>query len=55
MKIDGSGIDKKNNLLKLQGFSISSILVVDSLVVSIAKTPSKEIEALIPCMNFLFF
>ena len=52
MEIDGSVRQKKSSL-KMMGLSFSSNLDWGSFIISIAKTASKKIGALICSMNFL--
>ena len=52
MKMDGSVLEKKS-LFKMLGLTFSSKLDWDSYIISIAKTVSKKIEALIRSMKFL--
>ena len=52
MKIDGSVPEEKSSF-KMLGLTFSSILDWGSYVISIAKTASKKIGALIRSMKFL--
>ena len=51
VKIDGSFLEEKS-FFKMLGLSFSSKWDWGSYIISIAKTTSKKIEALIRCMNF---
>ena len=53
VKMNGSVLEKKNNLLRCCGLNFSSKLDWGSYFVSIAKTASKKIGALIHSMKFL--
>ena len=52
MKMDGLVLDKKSSF-KMQGLTCSSKLNWGSYIISIAKTASKKIRALIRSMKFL--
>ena len=52
VKIDGSVLEEKSSF-KMMGLIFSSKLDCVSDIISIAKTASKKIEALIHCMKFL--
>ena len=53
VKIDGSALEEKSSF-KMLGLTFSSKLDQGSYIISIAKTSSKKIEALIRSMKFLF-
>ena len=53
VKLDGSALEEKSTF-KILGFTLYSELDWDSYIVSIAKTVSKKIGALIRSMKFLF-
>ena len=53
VKLDGSVLEEKSTF-KILGFTFYSELDWDSYIVSIAKTVSKKIGALIRSMKFLF-
>ena len=52
VKMDGSILEEKSSF-KMQGLTFSSELDWGSYIISIAKTASKKIGALISSMNFL--
>ena len=52
MKMDGSVFEEKSSL-KMLGLTVSSKLDWGSYIISIAKTTSKKIGALIRSMKFL--
>ena len=52
LKVDGSALEEKSSF-KMLGLTFSSKLDWGSYIVSIAKTPSKKIEALICSIKFL--
>ena len=52
VKMDGSVLEEKSSS-KMLGLTFSSKLDWGSYIISIAKTASKKIEALIRCMKFL--
>ena len=52
MKIDGSVVEEKSSF-KMLGLTFSSKLDEGSYIISIAKTASKKIRALIRSMKFL--
>ena len=52
VKMDGSVLEEKSSL-KMLGLTFSSKLDWDSYIISIAKTASKKIGALIRSMKFL--
>ena len=52
VKIDGSVLEEKSSF-KMLGLTFSSKLNLGSYIISIAKTASKKIGALIRCMKFL--
>ena len=52
MKMDGSVLEEKSSF-KIQGLSFSSKLGSGSSIISIAKTASKKIAALIHSVKFL--
>ena len=54
VKIDGSVLEEKSSLKMLE-FTFSSKLDWGSCIISIVKTASKKIGALICSMKFLFF
>ena len=54
VKIDGSVLEEKSSLKMLE-FTFSSKLDWGSCIISIVKTASKKIGALIRSMKFLFF
>ena len=53
VKMDGSVLEEKSSS-KMLGLTFSSKLDWGSYIISIAKTASKKIGALIPSMRFLF-
>ena len=53
VKMDGSVLDKKSSF-KMLGLTLSSKLDWSSYIISVAKTASKKIGALIRSMKFLF-
>ena len=53
VKMDGSVLDKKSSS-KMLGLTLSSKLDWSSYIISVAKTVSKKIGALIRSMKFLF-
>ena len=53
MKIDGSVLEKKSSF-KMLGLTFSSKFDWSSYIISVAKTASKKIGALIHSMKFLF-
>ena len=53
VKMDGSGLEEKSSF-KMLGLPFSSKLEWGSYIISIAKTASKKIRALVCLMKFLF-
>ena len=51
--MDGSALEEKSSF-KMLGFTFSSKLDWGSFIISIAKTASKKIRAIIGSMKFLF-